>query len=118
MAGSSRFNLIEEINATFTGRSASVSSKPDTVDAFLPVEPKKKQLGSFFMSFLTPEEEAQYEPEPPTQYQDWRVLDAKWVEKKKEAAEQAAKRKAERDQYAEQQKDLEQEISDLYSKFF
>ena len=115
---STNFNRVEEINSTFRGRTPAVTSKPDTAEAFIPVEAKKKRLGSFLMSFLSPEEEAEYEPEPPTQYQDWRVLDAKWAEQKKQAAEQAAKRKAEEDDYDSQQKDLEQEISNLYSKFF
>ena len=115
---STNFNLVEEINSTFRGRTSAVTSKPVTAEAFTPVEPKKKRLGSFLMSFLTPEEEAEYEPEPPTQYIDWKVLDAKWSEKKKEDEEQARKRKVEEQEYETQQRDLEREISDLYREFF
>ena len=116
-SNSEQFNLVKEINSTFRGRTSAVTSKPVTAEAFNPVEPKKKRLGSFLMSFLSSDEEAEYEPEPPTQCVDWRVLDAKWIEKKKEETERASKRRAEEEDFQTQQRDLEREISDLYRKF-
>ena len=115
MAGkSSRFNLVEEINSTFRGRTSTVSVKPDTPEAFTPVEPKKKRLGSFFMSFMSSDEEAEYEPEPPRQEIDWKSLD---FGAKKETVERKRKSPEEED-FDAQKRDLEREISDLKSKFF
>ena len=125
MAGqSSKFNLIEEINSTFRGRSSVVTSKPVTVEAFTPVEPKKKRLGSFFMSFMSSDEEAEYEPEPPRQEINWKALDMKRSEQTKETGERNPKRKldeaTEKELFGDRLEriGLEREISDLQSKFF
>ena len=125
MAGqSSRFNLVEEINSTFRGRTSTLSVKPDTTEAFTPVEPKKKRLGSFFMSFMSSDEEAEYEPEPPHQEISWKALDMKRSELSKETGERNPKRKyteeTEKELFGDRLEriGLEREISDLQSKFF
>ena len=124
MAGNSiNFNLVEEINSTFRGRSSAVTSKPVTAEAFIPVEPKKKRLGSFFMSFMSSDEEAEYEPEPPSKQIDWKALDFNRGEPK-ETGERNPKRKLNEETEKELFGDrlerigLEREISDLQSKFF
>ena len=115
-APAKKFNLVEEINSTFRGRSSTVSTKPTTEESFKPVEPKKKRLGSFFMSLMSSDEEAEYEPEPPCQEIDWKSLD---FGAKKETGERCSKRKSpEEEDFDTQKRDLEREISDLKSKFF
>ena len=116
---SSKFNLIEEINATFRGRSSTVTSKPISAEAFIPVEPKKKRLGSFLMSFMSSDEEAEYEPEPPCEHIDWKALNFKSAEPAKETGERAPKRKSpEEEDFETQKRDLERKISDLKSMIF
>ena len=119
-----KFNLVEEINSTFRGRSSAVTSKPVTAEAFIPVEPKKKRLGSFLMSFMSSDEEAEYEPEPPRQEIDWKSLDFKRAEPTKETVDRNPKRKldeaTEKELFGDrlERVELEREISDLQSKFF
>ena len=80
MAGqTSKFNLLDEINSTFRGRTSAVTNKPTSAEAFIPVEPKKKRLGSFFMSMLSSDEEAEYEPEQPFKEFDFKASEAKWA---------------------------------------
>ena len=125
MAGNLKnFNLVNEINASFRGRSSAVTSKPVTAEAFTPVEPKKKRLGSFFMSFMSSDEEAEYEPEPPCQEIDWKSLDFKRAEPSKETGERKPKRKLEEEEERQlfgdrlEKIELEREISELNSKIF
>ena len=118
-----KFNLVEEINFSFRGRTSTVTTKPTTTESFIPVVPKKKRLGSFFMSFMSSDEEAEYEPEPPRQEIDWKSLDFNRC-KSKETGERNPKWKLSEAEEKElfgdrlERIELEREISDLQRKIF